>query len=345
MSVRIPDMPDLGTPTDDSLFVADHVGSGVFTGAALRAYAFTGTLGSITAATLHVTDTATVDGPGYFNSTLTSAGHLAALGDFSVEGDAAFSNNMTVNGGILTGNIISNNGFTVQLVPPFGLYPQGLERVLEFAPNTYIQRNGTTGSMEFGVPTIEAMRIVNGSGAVQIWGGPLSQIGTFGTDGYISINGGQTFSSGSIGAASLVINGGGHGPNSFDFYTNGLRLNAFGADGQAYKPGGGAWADVSDARIKTDIQDYASGLAQVLMLRPVTYRFKPETERPDQLYHGLIAQEAETAMPEMVTQHEATCGQLHFEDMRQLDTTPLLFALVNAVQELAERVAELETAP
>ena len=59
---------------------------------------------------------------------------------------------------------------------------------------------------------------------------------------------------------------------------------------------------------------------------------------------GLIAQEAETVMPEMVTQRSGYIDGVAVTDMRELDTTPLIFALVNAVNELAARVVALEGA-
>jgi hypothetical protein len=148
--------------------------------------------------------------------------------------------------------------------------------------------------------------------------------------------------------------------------------------GQGYKPGGGAWADSSDARIKTVEGDYTSGLDAVAQLRPVTYTFKgndtpeppanvrapgsaPETNPADEpvtvpypnsphhaaaisgkTFHGLIAQEVEAIFPEMVTQRAAYIDGVEVTDMRDLDTGPLIFALINAVKELRARLEVLE---
>jgi hypothetical protein len=142
--------------------------------------------------------------------------------------------------------------------------------------------------------------------------------------------------------------------------------------GTGSKPGGGAWADSSDARIKTVLGDYTSGLDAILALHPVRYSFKgnwrhappPPIEGAtgdgsDELdqhgphdadadagteFIGLIAQEAEGPMPEMVSQQSAIIDGERVEDMRFLNTTALSFALVNAVKELTARVAALETA-
>jgi hypothetical protein len=143
----------------------------------------------------------------------------------------------------------------------------------------------------------------------------------------------------------------------------------------AYKPGGGSWADSSDERIKTVTGDYTSGLDAVRALKPVRYRFKgndtaeppafdeapvpPGQEQPaartdpvappyensphyrvardGNEFVGLIAQEAETAMPELVTQTAAYIDGQQVTDLRSLHHGPLVFALINAVKELAAR--------
>jgi hypothetical protein len=160
---------------------------------------------------------------------------------------------------------------------------------------------------------------------------------------------------------------------------NGLILNATGAltiASQGYKPGGGPWADSSDARIKDVIGEYNRGLDDVLALRPVLYTYKGNDTReppsnsvgPDALgdksapavpyknsphyaatvagtrYIGLIAQEVEPIMPEMVDKTAGYIDGVPVDDIRNLDTTALIFALVNSVKTLAARVAALESA-
>jgi len=130
----------------------------------------------------------------------------------------------------------------------------------------------------------------------------------------------------------------------------------------AYKPGGGAWADGSDARIKDVLADYKTGLEAILALRPVWFRYKNnwsrdgdvEKERHREVvgkeYIGLVAQEAEIPMPEMVSSITAKLDNIEVNDLRILDMTALPLALVNAIKELvtmnaalSERVAALET--
>src|SRR5215204_695946 len=132
----------------------------------------------------------------------------------------------------------------------------------------------------------------------------------------------------------------------------------FAIGGAAQKPGGGLWSDASDSRIKTVSADYTKGLTAIQTLRPVKYTYKGnDTKRvgfpsdhakvaaDGQEFIGLIAQEAEAAMPEMVTQTTAYVDGTQVTDLRVMDTAPLIYALINAVKELSARVAALEGAP
>jgi hypothetical protein len=138
----------------------------------------------------------------------------------------------------------------------------------------------------------------------------------------------------------------------------------FNVPNQAYKPGGGVWADGSDARIKTVVGDYTPGLDAVLRLRPVRYTLRDNWERlsleadartrrlqrPHRVaaaakteFVGLVAQEAEAVMPEMVGRIAAVLDGKPVNDLRTVDMTALPLALVSAVQELAARLAIVES--
>lgn len=145
----------------------------------------------------------------------------------------------------------------------------------------------------------------------------------------------------------------------------------------ANKVGGGPWGDVSDARIKNVIGNYEHGLDEILQLNPVRYTFKGNDtlvppsmvkdgeEVPEELkkmapkvpyansihagpaeagteFIGLVAQEAEIPMPEMVIRKKGYIDGVEVDDLRDLDTAALVFALVNAVKTLAARVEALE---
>ena len=149
---------------------------------------------------------------------------------------------------------------------------------------------------------------------------------------------------------------------------------------QAFKPGGGVWADSSDARIKSVEADYTQGLAAVLALTPRIFTFlgNEELDRvipplspsvaarlplpiepmpdtwaappPTQTSHhamlaetgkrfiGLVAQEVEGPMPEMISLAPGTIDGEHVDDIRLLDTTALSMAFINAFKEVDARL-------
>ncbi len=110
-------------------------------------------------------------------------------------------------------------------------------------------------------------------------------------------------------------------------------------DGTCEKLSGGPWAGVSDQRTKEAIVDYSSGLTEVKQLQPRSFRYIGN----DKTYVGLVAQETENIMPEMVTKRSGTLPNgTKVDDFRTLDATALTFALVNAVKELSATVEALE---
>ena len=112
------------------------------------------------------------------------------------------------------------------------------------------------------------------------------------------------------------------------------------------KASGTTWANPSDARIKQDVMPYGSGLAEVLKLEPVSFKYRPQTNYPQELLDkrqvGFIAQAVEKVMTDMVTSAPGEIGDIKLEDMRTLDTNNLIFALVNAVKELKAEIDALK---
>ena len=105
--------------------------------------------------------------------------------------------------------------------------------------------------------------------------------------------------------------------------------------GNAEKPGGGSWTAISDSRAKENIVDYTSGLDQLKQIQPRSYRYIGN----ETTYIGLVAQEVEDAMPELVKLGEGKLPDgTEVTDFRTLNQTPLTFALINAVKEMAEQI-------
>jgi cytoskeletal protein CcmA (bactofilin family) len=116
----------------------------------------------------------------------------------------------------------------------------------------------------------------------------------------------------------------------------------------------GALIQNSDARIKEVLGDYGQGLPAILALAPRVYRYlgndTNEKSGPsshagaERQFVGLVAQEIEGVFPEMVSRRSGFIDGQAVDDLRLLDPSPLTYALVNAVKELAERLAALEAA-
>jgi hypothetical protein len=115
-------------------------------------------------------------------------------------------------------------------------------------------------------------------------------------------------------------------------------------NGTAFKPGGGTWTATSDDRTKRDVADYGASLAEIEQLNPISYSYNGEGGTIDDgvTYYGLSAQATQPIMPELVTEAPPTKDSLPGQLSTQLG--PLTLALLNAVKELAVRVAALEAA-
>ena len=120
-----------------------------------------------------------------------------------------------------------------------------------------------------------------------------------------------------------------------------------------YKTGTIQWEAFSDARIKTVDREYEPGLAEVLALRPVRYHYKGNDSLTKdgvslharvsgQQFIGLVAQETEMVIPDMVNKIDGFIDGKSVKDLRTLDINPLIFALVNAVKDLKQEIEELK---
>jgi hypothetical protein len=118
-------------------------------------------------------------------------------------------------------------------------------------------------------------------------------------------------------------------------------LNVYGS---AYKPGGGTWGDNSDVRLKRNIADYPAGLSAIRQLRPVSFQFNGlgDTIADGKTYYGLVAQDVLEVMPEMVGQRQPERRDSIASSYYTLDATPLIYALVNGLKEVVQRLEALE---
>ena len=100
---------------------------------------------------------------------------------------------------------------------------------------------------------------------------------------------------------------------------------------------GSAWSTTSDGRLKENIKEWSTGLDAINKLRVVEYNFKednPYKYDHEKKRQGIIAQEAIEAIPEMIKDDG---------EWLTANQEPMIWALVNAVQELTKKVNMLET--
>jgi hypothetical protein len=100
------------------------------------------------------------------------------------------------------------------------------------------------------------------------------------------------------------------------------------------------FASASDRALKTDIEALPDCLGLVAAIKPQRYRWRkgPDTERT---HWGFLAQDVEAAMSK--ASHDFG-GHMVAEDQHTLAYPELVAVLWKAVQELTERVTDMEVA-
>jgi len=91
----------------------------------------------------------------------------------------------------------------------------------------------------------------------------------------------------------------------------------------------------SDKRLKSNINDMDYGLAEVLSMRPVTYHMK--VGNPEPLHLGLIAQEVEEIIPEVVDRKK---DAMQTRSMRYTELIPVLIKATQEQQVLIEQQSQ-----
>jgi hypothetical protein len=154
------------------------------------------------------------------------------------------------------------------------------------------------------------------------------------------------------GTMQIFDNSGGGGTRA-QFTAGSSGIFTIMGDGQ--KPGGGPWTATSDERIKHVRDIWTGGLNEIIQIHPVVFvyrgndRVAPDLPSPhkdvaesQKLFVGLSAQSVEMIIPQMVEKTTGWINDCEVDDLRKIDAGPLLYTLVNAVKELAERVSDLE---
>lgn len=110
------------------------------------------------------------------------------------------------------------------------------------------------------------------------------------------------------------------------------------------KPGGRSWSSTSDARVKRDVKDFRAGLAELKRFHTVRYKYNGlgGTQDDGNEFVGVIAQELEKVMPEMVKSgkvklHPADAQEI---DLKRVDPSAFTYVPINAVQEQQKTIEE-----
>ena len=91
----------------------------------------------------------------------------------------------------------------------------------------------------------------------------------------------------------------------------------------------------SDARLKMNRTPLTYGLEAVGAMQPVSFNFKPETNRGDKVHLGFIAQEMLEVVPELVGEGDDGFLSINYSEVTAV--------LVKAIQELTARLEALES--
>ena len=111
-------------------------------------------------------------------------------------------------------------------------------------------------------------------------------------------------------------------------------------NGSAAKPGGGSWTNVSDRRLKKNIQAYTRGLKTLLQIDPISYQYNDSSGFDTQKTHvGVIAQDLQKTAPSMVTSY-----QKEKIEYLAVNNSEMTYLLINAIKEQQAEIAALKEA-
>jgi len=130
-----------------------------------------------------------------------------------------------------------------------------------------------------------------------------------------------------------VRRGGISGSGAVDF-TGAMRLSNYGA-GTATFDASGNITSVSDERLKTAIKPYTSGLKQLLLLKPIQYKWNEKSgNETKETYAGFSAQNVKNAIPYGTGENK--------DGYLSLQERAIVATLVNAVKEQQQMIDELK---
>jgi hypothetical protein len=114
-------------------------------------------------------------------------------------------------------------------------------------------------------------------------------------------------------------------------------------NGDAFKPGGGAWSTLSDGRLKENVNSLSGALDKLLRLRGVSFEWKDPAKHGNLLgtQMGMVAQEVEEVFPEWVGNDLDGTKTLSVRGFEAL-TVEAFRDLRGEIKTLRDTVAELQ---
>ena len=189
---------------------------------------------------------------------------------------------------------------------------------LDINPDFYLY-NQEDGNIRFGVDGGEGMRLTkNANGTKALYVNLTSEVS--GANSHVVVNNAVAVVSGST-FRSMYMSG-----NGSVYWWNGTN--------QPYISSGGIFTNASDISLKKDITDLTYGIDVLKNLKPRKYKMKAD----DKEQIGFIAQEVETAVPEVVEASETPNGDQH----KGLAYGNLTAVLTKALQEAVTKIETLE---
>ena len=109
----------------------------------------------------------------------------------------------------------------------------------------------------------------------------------------------------------------------------------------------GTWSSLSDRAVKEDVVPYTRGLADLLPLQPMQFKYNGlyGTLADGTTHYGFVAQEIEPYVPECVSTREWVSPQgtpAEPVELKGVDPGRLIYACINAIKELNDQIAALK---
>ncbi len=138
---------------------------------------------------------------------------------------------------------------------------------------------------------------------------------------------------------AFVIQSGGSSCNANTQYFR------FDSNGDAFKPGGGAWAALSDSRLKKNVSSFTDGWNVLSHINPIRYQYNGVANTPNDgnTYVGVIAQDIEKVAPYMLSSNYQGNSPSNGQYLT-VDPSAFTYLLINALKETRHRLDKQELA-